>query len=79
MIRRRAAACAPAQDSAEVLLRLDRELSEPLGAQLRRALRDAIRSGRLSEGERLPSSRVLARSLGISRAGSRHSGVMACL
>jgi len=36
-------------------------------AQLRRALRDAIRSGRLSEGERLPSSRVLARSLCISR------------
>jgi len=50
-----------------VLLRLDRELREPLGAQLQRELRDAIRSGRLSAGERLPSSRVLARSLGISR------------
>ncbi len=51
----------------EVLLRVDRKLREPLGAQLQHELRDAIRSGRLSEGERLPSSRVLARSLGTSR------------
>jgi GntR family transcriptional regulator / MocR family aminotransferase len=51
----------------ELLLRLDRELDEPLRAQLERELREAIRSGRLAAGERLPSSRALARELGISR------------
>jgi GntR family transcriptional regulator/MocR family aminotransferase len=51
----------------ELLLRLDRRRSEPLGSQLQRELRDAIRSGRLQAGERLPSSRELARQLGISR------------
>ena len=35
--------------------------------QLEGGLRDAIRQGRLAGGERLPSSRVLARELGISR------------
>jgi GntR family transcriptional regulator / MocR family aminotransferase len=51
----------------EVLLRLDRSATEPLRVQLERELRDAIRSGRLGAGERLPSSRVLAEELGISR------------
>ena len=51
----------------DLLLTLDRELDEPLGAQLERELRAAIRSGRLRPGERLPSSRQLARELGISR------------
>jgi GntR family transcriptional regulator/MocR family aminotransferase len=51
----------------ELLLRLDREHREPLGSQLQRALREAIRSGRVSAGERLPSSRALARELGVSR------------
>jgi GntR family transcriptional regulator/MocR family aminotransferase len=50
-----------------ILLRLDRQLQEPLGLQLQSELRTAIRSGRLSAGERLPSSRTLARELGISR------------
>ncbi|MFZ0214557.1 MAG: PLP-dependent aminotransferase family protein, partial [Candidatus Dormiibacterota bacterium] len=53
--------------SPELLLRLDRRQQEPLGAQLQRELRDAIRSGRLSAGERLPSSRILAGELGVSR------------
>lgn len=53
--------------SPEVLLRLDRDSREPLGAQLQGRLRDAIRSGRLSPGERLPSSRVLAGGLSVSR------------
>ena len=39
----------------------------PLRAQLEGGLRDAIRSGRLPVGERLPSSRELARQLGLSR------------
>jgi GntR family transcriptional regulator/MocR family aminotransferase len=51
----------------EVLLRLDREHPEPLRAQLERELREAIRAGRLNVGERLPSSRTLARELGVSR------------
>jgi GntR family transcriptional regulator/MocR family aminotransferase len=48
-------------------LRLDRTLAIPLRVQLERALREAIRAGRLGAGERLPSSRVLARELGVSR------------
>jgi GntR family transcriptional regulator/MocR family aminotransferase len=51
----------------ELLVRLDRGRSEPLHAQLERELREAIRSGRLAAGERLPSSRALAAELGISR------------
>ena len=51
----------------EILLELDRERPEPLRAQLERGLRDAIRSGRLQPGERLPSSREMARELGVSR------------
>lgn len=53
--------------SPELLVRLDRDAVEPLGSQLQRELREAIRSGRLAEGERLPSSRTLARELGLSR------------
>jgi GntR family transcriptional regulator/MocR family aminotransferase len=51
----------------ELLLRLDRKHSEPLRSQLERELREAIRSGRLAAGERLPSSRAMAAELGISR------------
>ena len=51
----------------ELLLRLNRTLPEPLGFQLVRELREAIRSGRLVAGERLPSSRMLAAELGVSR------------
>jgi GntR family transcriptional regulator/MocR family aminotransferase len=51
--------------SPELLLRLDR--GAPLRSQLESGLREAIRDGRLHPGERLPSSRGLARELGISR------------
>jgi GntR family transcriptional regulator / MocR family aminotransferase len=51
----------------ELLVRLDRHMPEPLRAQLERELREAIRSRRLGAGERLPSSRALARELGVSR------------
>jgi GntR family transcriptional regulator / MocR family aminotransferase len=51
----------------DLLIALDRERDEPLAAQLERELRAAIRSGRLGPGERLPSSRQLARELGVSR------------
>ena len=49
-----------------LLLPLDRSRPEPLRVQLETGLRDAIRTGRLRAGERLPSSRELARELGIS-------------
>ena len=47
--------------SPELLVRLDRSASQPLRAQLEASLREAIRGGRLRAGERLPSSRELAR------------------
>jgi len=53
--------------SPELLVRLDRSAREPLRAQLEASLREAIRGGRLRAGERLPSSRALARELGVSR------------
>src|SRR6266496_1279130 len=51
----------------ELLLTLDRRIADPLHSQLEGRLREAIRSGRLRTGERLPSSRELARELGLSR------------
>ena len=51
----------------DLLLPLDRASSTPLRAQLERQLRDAVRTGRLGAGERLPSSRALAGHLGLSR------------
>ena len=51
----------------ELLLGMDRTSGQPLRSQLEAGLRDAIRTGRLGAGERLPSSRELARELGVSR------------
>lgn len=48
-------------------LRLEPEPGETLRAALERKLRDAIRSGALREGVRLPASRLLAHELGVSR------------
>src|ERR1700735_887515 len=53
--------------SPELLVRLDRSSGQPLRSQLEARLRDAIRTGRLRGGERLPSSRELARALAVSR------------
>jgi GntR family transcriptional regulator/MocR family aminotransferase len=50
-----------------LLVRLDRSAGQPLRAQLEASLREAVRGGRLRAGERLPSSRELARALGVSR------------
>ena len=50
-----------------LLVDVRRDAGLPLRAQLEGGLRDAIRSGRLPVGERLPSSRELARQLGLSR------------
>ena len=51
----------------DLLVTLDRDAATPLRAQLEDALRTAVRAGRLTAGERLPSTRVLAADLGLSR------------
>ena len=51
----------------ELLLPLSRDDPEPLHHQLERGLRDAIRSGRLAAEAAVPSSRALARQVGVSR------------
>jgi len=51
----------------EVLLTIDRSSRVPLRAQLEDQFRRAIRAGRIGAGERVPSSRALARALGLSR------------
>jgi len=51
----------------EVLITLDRGRGVPLRAQLEDPFRQAIRSGRLAAGDRVPSSRALASALGLSR------------
>jgi GntR family transcriptional regulator/MocR family aminotransferase len=52
--------------SLDLLLGLDRD-GGGLRAQLEDQLRDAVRAGRLGPGTALPSSRALARELGVSR------------
>jgi DNA-binding transcriptional regulator YhcF (GntR family) len=44
-----------------------RDSAEPLWLQIVRHLQDAIESGRVSHGTRLPSTRSLARGLRVSR------------
>src|SRR5262245_45039213 len=53
--------------SPELLVAIDRGSGAGLRSQLEEQLRNAIRAGRLATGERLPSSRELARLLGLSR------------
>jgi GntR family transcriptional regulator/MocR family aminotransferase len=53
--------------SAEVLVELDRSRPRGLRAQVEDGLRDAIRSGRLTPGTLLPSTRALAADLGVTR------------
>lgn len=51
----------------ELVLRVNRDAPGLLRDQLERALREAVRDGRLARGERLPSSRALAAQLGVAR------------
>src|SRR3954463_13811126 len=51
----------------ELLVSLDRSASATLGAQIEDQLRRAIRSGALHTETQVPSTRDLARQLGISR------------
>jgi len=50
-----------------MLVELERDAELPLHEQVERSIRENIQAGRLAAGERLPSSRVLAKELGISR------------
>ena len=52
---------------AELLISVDRKGRESMQAQVERQLRDAIRGGTLRPGSEVPSTRDLARDLGISR------------
>ena len=49
------------------LLQLDRENGIPLYRQICQGLREAIISGELAEGSRLPTERALAQELGVNR------------
>jgi GntR family transcriptional regulator / MocR family aminotransferase len=51
----------------ELLLPLARHAERPMGAQIEEHLRRAIRTGTLKPGARVPSTRDLARQLGVSR------------
>lgn len=53
--------------SLEIPLSLDRARAMSLQAQLCQQLRQAMVRGALASGDRLPASRSLARSLGVSR------------
>ncbi|MER5737155.1 PLP-dependent aminotransferase family protein [Streptomyces sp. NPDC002262] len=58
---------AGAQPAWEVLLPAAAAPARRRGRALQEALREAVRSGRLTAGTRLPSSRALAQDLGVSR------------
>jgi GntR family transcriptional regulator / MocR family aminotransferase len=51
----------------EVLVELDRANELPLHVQIERSLRERIRAGALAADARLPSTRALASTLGVSR------------
>ncbi|MEM9925491.1 MAG: PLP-dependent aminotransferase family protein [Cyanobacteria bacterium P01_D01_bin.50] len=51
----------------DLAIALDNNSSKPLHQQLYEQLRQAILSGRLTPGERIPSTRALSKSLSISR------------
>ncbi len=57
----------PVGDGPELLIELDRFAEDALHEQLERTIRTDIRSGRLPAGMRMPSTRVLAAELGVSR------------
>jgi GntR family transcriptional regulator/MocR family aminotransferase len=51
----------------ELLIEIERSNGAPLRVQIERELRGAVRAGRLRAGTALPSTRALARQLGVSR------------
>ncbi|HEX2863057.1 MAG TPA: winged helix-turn-helix domain-containing protein, partial [Deinococcales bacterium] len=57
----------PRSETLDPPLHFDRQSSRPVARQLRDQLAEAIQAGRLPPGGRLPSTRALARALGVSR------------
>src|SRR5712692_6559774 len=53
--------------SIQSLIKLERSSGLPLYRQICQALREAILSGELAEGTRLPTERALASELGVNR------------
>lgn len=51
----------------DLLVRVDRTSATPVGRQIEEQLRRAIRAGTLAAGTGLPSTRTLAKDLGVSR------------
>lgn len=51
----------------DLLVRVDRASATPVGRQIEEQLRRAIRTGALAAGTGLPSTRALAKDLGVSR------------
>lgn len=58
---------APQYTNSPIWIRLDRDSAIPLYQQLYESIRDAIQDARLPAGARLPSTRVLAAELSVSR------------
>src|SRR5215510_7832962 len=56
---------------ASLSIAIDRAKKIPLAAQIYRAIREAIETGRLASGARLPSWQDLAAQLGVSRGTVR--------
>ncbi|HEU0042296.1 MAG TPA: PLP-dependent aminotransferase family protein [Jiangellaceae bacterium] len=52
----------------DLIIQLDRQASSPLAQQIATHVRAAVGDRRLAGGDRLPSSRELARDLGVARA-----------
>jgi DNA-binding transcriptional regulator YhcF (GntR family) len=57
----------PAKIQLKGQLAIDRDRGEPLWLQLVRQLQEAIEAGQVPSGARLPSTRALSRTLGVSR------------
>ncbi len=57
----------PVGEGPGLLVAIERESDLPLHEQVERSIREDVQTGRLAAGARLPSSRTLAKELGISR------------
>jgi Bacterial regulatory proteins, gntR family len=57
----------PVKLPVELAVAADRHAELPLTEQIAAQLRDVLTGGRLTAGERLPSTRALAAALGVSR------------